>query len=125
MVLDASAVLAVLFEEPGAERVRQATLTPTPISAVNLSEVLGKMIERGASDIDARTRVAGLQLDVRSFGEISAHEAAFLRRVTRTAGLSLGDRACLTLARELGMPALTAERNWTRLDVGVSIELIR
>jgi PIN domain nuclease of toxin-antitoxin system len=124
VLLDASAVLARLLREPGAERVA-ASLPGASVSAVNYAEVVGKLIDFGAS-VEAASAVGGdLGLTVLPFDEADAADAGIMRAATRALGLSLGDRACLTLARRLQLPVLTADRAWADLDLGVEIVLIR
>lgn len=124
IVLDASALLAVFNDEAGAERVIERLAVAT-ISAVNLAEVAAKLQERGMPDDRVRANIEALELTIEPFGESQAIEAGLLRAVTRSAGLSLGDRACLAFARQRGVPALTADRAWKKLDLGVLIELVR
>jgi ribonuclease VapC len=123
-VLDASALLALLQAEPGAERVA-AALPRAALSSVNLSEVVAKLADGGLPIEAIRASLGALDLDVRSFDEDSAYEAGGLRPATRAHGLSLADRACLALARRLGATALTADRAWIDLEVGVAVEAIR
>jgi PIN domain nuclease of toxin-antitoxin system len=123
-VLDASAVLALLWEEPGAEMVRG--LPPGAlISAVNFAEVITKLIERGVSGEDARTLAESLGHRVIDADQAQAMRAGLLRESTRRAGLSLGDRFCIALAEAVAAPALTADRGWKDLDLGIEITLIR
>lgn len=124
VVLDASALLAILRAEPGAARI-EARLDRACIGAVNLSEVVAKLIEDDVPETEIRRAIGRLELDVRAFDEHHAFIAASLRRATRAFGLSLGDRACLALAQSLNAPALTADRSWSRLDLGIAIEVIR
>ena len=124
VVLDASALLAVLRAEPGAERV-EARLEGAIIGAVNLSEVVAKLIEDGVPEPQIRLAIGRLELDLHAFDAEHAYIAGILRKATRAFGLSFGDRACLALARSLGAPALTADRSWSRLDLGIAIEVIR
>lgn len=126
VVLDASAVLALLFEEPGAEMVR-AHLRTGVLGAANLAEVLAKLSDHGLPGVEAVRAVAILGLEVAPMTEAQAGHSAALRPVTRAAGLSLGDRACLALAAELNAPALTADRGWNAVAeaVGVSVQIIR
>lgn len=121
--LDAPAVLAYLNGEPGAELV-STVLTDAVISARNASEVLARLMET-ASPERAREEFDLLKLEVVPFDLQQAHDAADLRAPTRPAGLLLGDRAYLGLARALGLPVFTADRNWARIDVGVDVRLIR
>ncbi|MGR3249382.1 MAG: type II toxin-antitoxin system VapC family toxin [Paracoccus sp. (in: a-proteobacteria)] len=123
-VLDASALLCVLNGEQGSERVMQV-LPAAVIGAANLAEVVSKLRERGLSVEEVEDVLGGLPLDVRPLSAAQAYAIGHLRPTTRTLGLSLGDRACLALAAELGMPALTADQAWASLDIGVAVELIR
>lgn len=123
-VLDSSAVLAVLRDEPGAEQVRDR-LTQAVISAVNYAEVVSKLVDQGAAG-DLAIRAAGeLGLFVTPLDEPTATRAGALRETTRSHGLSLGDRACLALAERSGLPVLTADRAWADLDLGIEVVLIR
>ncbi len=125
VVLDASAVLALLFEEPGAEVVR-AQLRTGVIGAANLAEVLAKLSDHGLPAMEAVRAVTILGLEVAPMTEAQARRSAELRPMTRAVGLSLGDRACLALAAELGAPALTADRSWDAVAgaAGVSVQVI-
>ena len=123
-VLDASAVLALLNQETGKERV-EAVLSDSCIGAVNYCEVLGKLIDAGMPEQDARESVELLNVEVVSFDTDLAHLAAALRPTTKRLGLSLGDRSFLALALSRRNTAVTAERAWAKLKAGVKIELIR
>jgi PIN domain nuclease of toxin-antitoxin system len=124
VVLDSSALLAVLKQEPGADLVR-ARMPGAAISAVNYAEVISKLIDHGMPpDAAAETAMAAL-LEVSALDQDLAAAAGMLRADTRGAALSLGDRACLALAAHLGAPALTADRAWAQVDVDVEIVLIR
>ena len=123
-IADASAVLALLKQEPFS-KLDPRRLFRATISAVNLSEVLERLCSGGLSERDAEEAVAELNLEVADFDEAQARLAAYLRPGTRRAGLSLGDRACLALGLHLGRPVITADRVWVRLDVGVEVLLIR
>jgi ribonuclease VapC len=124
IVLDASALMAVLRDEPGAAAV-EAVLDAAAISTVNLSEVQAKLVERGTPAASAWSWLVDLDLDVIDFDAPQARIAGDLRALTRAHGLSFGDRACLALARVLAAPALTADRAWSGLEVGVEIRSIR
>lgn len=124
-VLDASAVLAVILSEPGAARVRQAITAGAYISSVNVTEVMTRQIDRGVSDGVGRANIEELEIEVVEFDEELAYQAGLLRTATRSAGLSLGDRACLALAERLGVPALTTDRIWGTLPLSIQIEVIR
>ncbi len=123
-VLDASAVLAVIQEEPGAERI-EAHLDTGCISAVNLAEIVGKLQDRGLGDSEIDELIALLDLDTRILDKEGAVFMGKLRQPTKLAGLSLGDRACLALAHSLGATAITMDRAWKGLDIGVTIEVAR
>jgi PIN domain nuclease of toxin-antitoxin system len=124
-VLDASALLAFVKDEAGADAVTSALAGQAVIGAVNLAEVVTKLADDGWTEAGARATIAACGTDTVSFDEETAYEAGLLRAATRHLGLSLGDRACLALARRLGAPVLTADRTWGNLDVGVKIEVIR
>lgn len=124
VVLDSSAVLAVLWAEPGAVEV-MTRLERARISAVNAAEVVSRLVERGASDAAAEAAIPDLMVEVVPFDAAQALAAGLLRRATRPAGLSLGDRACLALAQAEGLPALTADRAWGDLHLGIAVEVIR
>lgn len=123
-LLDASALLALFHREPGWEPVA-ASLEGAAISAVNLAEVATRMLERGLLSQRVRDDLAALRLEIVPFDESLAFEAAALRSATKEAGLSLGDRACLATAKSLGVRAITADRQWSRLRVGVQVQVIR
>ncbi len=124
VVLDASALLALLNGEPGADLVA-AALPRAAISALNLSEVVAKLAEAGMPETAIREALQGLQLDVVPFDVEQAYEAGLLRAATKGVGLSLGDRGCLGLALRLGLPALTADRRWEELSIGALVRVIR
>jgi PIN domain nuclease of toxin-antitoxin system len=123
-VLDASAVLALINEEPGAEVVDDL-LDDAVISAVSLSEVMAVLVDAGFEIDRASERIGALGLDVVAFDEPQAVRAGALRKATRKAGLSFGDRACLGLAETLRAPAVTADRRWATLGLSSDIQLIR
>ena len=123
-VLDASALLCLLNGESGSERVIEALPTAV-IGAANFAEVVSKLRERGLSAEEVQDVLGSLPLDVRPLSASQAYAIGDLRPTTRNYGLSLGDRACLALAAELGLPALTADQAWAGLDIGVEVELIR
>ena len=123
-VLDASALLALLNGEPGA-RVVAEVLPRAAISTVNLSEVVAKLADAGMPEEAIRDALQGLLLEVVSFDQHQAYEAGLLHPSTKALGVSLGDRACLSLARRLDLPALTADRAWEGLDVGAKVRVIR
>lgn len=125
-VLDASALLAGLNAEPGADRVA-ATLDFAVISAVNFAEVAGSLARGGNRPDDVRAILGALACTVMPADEEMAIDVGLMRAVTDRGGLSLGDRFCLALGRRLRAPVLTADRQWALIadDVGVAVELIR
>ena len=123
-VFDASAILAAIAGEPGADEV-EAALGDACVSAVNLAEVASKLAREHHDIEEIRATLAALAFDVVDFDEEQALEVARLLPLTRAAGLSLGDRACLALASLRGVPAMTADRDWAALNLGVQIVLIR
>ncbi len=124
VVLDASAVLAVLNGEPGAAAVWEC-LPGAHLSAVNAAEVAAKLVDGGLDAEGAGQSLDRLGARVVPFEAADVVPVAHIRAATRAAGLSLGDRACLALARRLGVPALTADRQWRDIQVDVEVRLIR
>ena len=123
-VIDASALLALLNAEPGADIVIEA-LPGGVVSAVNLSEVIAKLCDAGTPEKAIRQVLQSLGLEVIPFDEEQSYQAGLLRTATQDIGISLGDRACLSLAKMLGVAALTADRAWSGLPIEVAIKVIR
>lgn len=123
-VLDASAVLAYIGGEEGGDALEDYRDAPL-ISAVNLAEVVSKLVDRGVPEDVTAAVIASLGLSVAPFDERQAYLSAALRPGTREYNLSLGDRACLALASLRGLPALTADRVWQKLRIPVEIRQIR
>ena len=125
-VLDASALLALLRDESGADKVADA-IGEARMSSVNYAEVVSHFIRVGmpAGQVDAMLRP--LPMTIVEADEALATIAGHLRAVTADAGLSLGDRFCLALARRDGLPALTADKQWRTIAdaVGVTVSVIR
>jgi len=124
VVLDASALLCLLNDEPGADRVVDV-LTRCVIGTASLAEVVSKLRERGLSLDEVREALGGLHLDVRALSASQAMTIGDLRPVTKPLGLSLGDRACLALALDLGAELLTTDADLASAEVGVSITDVR
>jgi ribonuclease VapC len=128
-VIDASALLALLQDESGADEVVEAISAGAAISTVNFSEVLAKLAEHGQPAVVAVGAIheaAEGALRIEPFTEDDAAEAAELRPRSKAQGLSFGDRACLALAARFEVPAVTADRQWGSLpEVGVAVKLIR
>ncbi len=124
VVLDASAVLAVLFDEPGATTVADAIADGAVLSAVNLSEV-ETILRRRQQPVEDIVRRLAAQMEIEPFTIEDAHATAALSDLTRSAELSLGDRACVALAQRLSLPAVTADRNWASVDLDIEVKLLR
>jgi PIN domain nuclease of toxin-antitoxin system len=126
VVLDASALLAALLGEPGADRV-DAVIDGAMMSTVNLAEVVGHLAKAGADRSSVVAILAGLPINHVPPDETLAMEAGLLRRVGEAYGLSMGDRFCIAQARRLGLTALTADRVWLRAagPLDFRVELIR
>jgi ribonuclease VapC len=124
-VLDASAVLALVRDEPGAEKVA-FHVGRAAISAVNLHEIIKELLLSGLDQPTIRKLLDELRLDVRAHDSEAAYAAARLHAETKEFGRGLADRSCLALAVQLGVPALTADREWKKVKVkGLKVEHIR
>ena len=124
VALDASALLALLFREPGTDSVRDV-LRGSVMSAVNWAEVLQVTIRKGGDIEGLRDDLEQRGLSFAPFDEDDADATAELYPLTRDRQLSLPDRACLALAQRLRLPALTGDRVWAELDVGIEVRLFR
>lgn len=125
-VLDASGLVAMLRWELGRDVVEDAIERGCAMSTVNVAEVVSGLCAEGIAPILAQQQVGSpLPLTVYDFDQMHAYQAGFLRPRTRSAGLSLGDRACIALAQALRLPVLTADRVWATLDLDVTVQLIR
>ncbi|HMP74154.1 MAG TPA: type II toxin-antitoxin system VapC family toxin [Kiritimatiellia bacterium] len=124
IILDASALLAFLFQETGHQKVAPE-LASGCMSSINFSEVLGGFARDGHDPVIVGRRLRETGLEVAPFDAEDALLAANLRPQTDPLGLSLGDRACLALALARGVPVLTADPIWADLKLPVSIRLIR
>ena len=126
VVLDASALLALLRDEPGADKVADA-IADARMSSVNFAEVVSHFIHAGmpASEVDAMLKP--LPMAIVDADQGLATIAGRLRAATAEAGLSLGDRFCLALPRRDGLPALTADKQWRTVAdaAGVTVAVIR
>jgi ribonuclease VapC len=129
-VVDASALLAYLHDEDGADVVADAVAQGTYVSSVNLAEVLARFALAGAAldelaeDLTARG-LLGLAVRVEPFTQADAIETARLRPLTRDLGLSLADRACLALARRLDLQVLTSDQAWAQANLEVPLTFFR
>jgi ribonuclease VapC len=123
-VLDSSAVLAVIWNEPGSDMVLDQ-VDGAVISAVNYAEVLTKISDRGVDGKRASALLASLAIETIAFDKAQAETSGQLRSQTRSLGLSLGDRACIALAMTKGWPVLTADKAWAELTLSVQVLLVR
>lgn len=122
-VLDASAILAVIFDEPGREKAEQY-LPDAKVSTVNIAEVAARLLSVGMPEPTVQTILDTLQLSIQPFDYRHALATANLRQPTKAAGLSLGDRACLALAGRHGLPALTSDGVWQDIAQSINVEVI-
>jgi ribonuclease VapC len=123
-VLDASAILALLFQEPGAEDLTDEILDTAVVSAVNLAEVQTKLVKMGHDPEDAWSDALSVA-PAEDYNPEQAKVAGTLIRSTAQFGLSLGDRSCLALALALNAEVYTTEKLWKNLKLGIRIHVIR
>ena len=123
-VLDASAILAAIQAEPGSAKVA-AMLGRAAVSAVNVAEVVTKLLRVGQTEAAAYEDLAALRLEIIPFDRALAHKTASLCPKTSRIGLSLGDRACLATAEQLGVPAVTTDRTWKTVRLGIRVLVVR
>jgi PIN domain nuclease of toxin-antitoxin system len=124
VVLDASAIMAVIRGEQGRDRV-VAVLGDAVTSTVILAEVVGNLVMRGMPLAVARAQFDSLRIRTVHFDDSQAIEAGSLRRLSHHLRLSLADRACLALARIRRETVLTSDRSWAALKLGIDVRLIR
>ena len=124
VVLDSSAILALAFDELGAASV-EARRRGAVVSTVTLSECLSKLLDHGLNQGDATAALRAFGLKSSVFAGAQVWRAGALRSRYRRSGLSFADCACLALAAETGLAALTGDRLWAALDHGVPVELFR
>lgn len=125
VVLDASAILAVIHEESGHEKLTPELLAEAVVSTVNLAEVHSKLVSHGWKPEEAWEDATSPVQEAVPFHEEHARIAGDMIALTRRLGLSLGDRACLALGTALKAPVYTAEKRWKSLDLGIPIRVIR
>ncbi len=126
-ILDASALIAYLHDEPGSEAVVDAITDTAAISVVNWAETLSKVAADGGDpqQIADSLQASDSPLILEALTDADCVEIARLRPLTKAHGLSLADRACLALAKRLDIPVVTADRNWRDLNLGITVQLIR
>ena len=123
-VLDASALIAWLRREPGADRLK-GRIAGALVSSVNIAEVHSKLVADGTDEDDAWKQIQYLGCESVVFGDALARAAGGMARRTKPYGLSLGDRACLALAIQRNATVYTADRAWSGLSLGIKIEVLR
>jgi ribonuclease VapC len=124
MVLDTSAILAAILQEDGGSQVYEI-LAPRFVSTVNVVEVRTRLIDKGRSDREIDSALELIDMTEVDFTSAQARFASGLREKTKTAGLSVGDRACLALAAERGAIAMTADKAWKKVELPVPLAMIR
>lgn len=125
-LLDASAILAALYEEPGCDRVHEALIAGAAMSTVNVAEVSAHLRAHDWRSDQVKDVVEDLGIDILPFDRTTALLSGAYRPRTHHLGLGLGDRACLATARRQRLPVLTADRAWGRVKLrGVNVILIR
>ena len=125
VVFDASAILALLQQEPGAEALTDEIRVNAVASTVNLAEVQGKLVKRGIPPETAWEDTLSAVAEPEPFTSRQASIAGSLITETQKYGLSLGDRSCLALAIALKAPVYTTEQVWKNLKLGIPIHVIR
>ena len=124
-VLDATALIALVAQESGSERIAEL-LENSVVGAVNLAETANKLLEKGFSAAAVRESLAKLELKIEDWTEAMAYRSAEFTRFNKSHGLSLGDRACLTVAKQLRITAVTSDSTWRRApSLGVPIMIFR
>jgi PIN domain nuclease of toxin-antitoxin system len=124
-VLDASALLALLNQEPGAAQITPALMRGAIMSSVNAAEVQTKLVASGGSPDQTWQYIVSLVPQIEPFSEEHARAAGTLVLHTKPLGLSLGDRACIALGDALQLPVYTTDQSWTKLKLGIRIHLLR
>jgi ribonuclease VapC len=124
LVLDASALLAYLQDEPGGEMIEEI-LSEAIISSVNWTEVVQKSVAAGVAIDGMREDLAALGLEIVPFASEDGEMAGQLWLQTKQVGLSLGDRACLSLGLKLNLRVLTCDRIWTTISLALDVQVIR
>ena len=124
VVLDASALLAYLLQEPGAEVV-DGLLSDARMTSVNWAEVVQKSLSAGVEVQGMREELQALGMQVDPFLAADGERAGQLWTLTRQQGLSLGDRACLSLGLRLGVKVVTCDRAWAELPLELEVQVLR
>jgi PIN domain nuclease of toxin-antitoxin system len=122
--VDSSAILALLLNEPGGERI-ESLVAGSLLCTLNLCEVHSRLLKLGVPKVLSWRQIIDLHCELCQFSPEHARVAAEMAALTRKSGLSLGDRACLALAMERKAKVYTADRLWKNLSLGIEIEVIR
>ncbi len=125
VVLDSSAILAYLLEEPGYEQITNQIVSRAVASSVNIAEVCAKLVSRGGRPREAWADALSVVRETVPFDDEQAELTGDLISKTKHLGLSLGDRACIALGMVLDVPVYTADRQWKELDLKVKVQVIR
>lgn len=124
-VLDASAIMALLLDEPGADLVA-GFAGDALISTINLQEVIKTLLARSNPEEAVRLMLDEIDIEPRAHTVEDAWAAAHLYAYTKTKGCGVGDRSCMALAIAEGLPAITADRVWAELSIpGLDVILAR
>jgi PIN domain nuclease of toxin-antitoxin system len=124
LVIDASALLAVLLDEEYAKEAERL-LSVSIMSAVNFSEVVGKLTDIDMPENKIKEILESLPIEIYPFDKEQAYISGLLRPITKSKGLSFGDRACLSLGMVLKSSVVTMDKVWKNLNVGVEIKVLR
>jgi PIN domain nuclease of toxin-antitoxin system len=127
VLLDATAALAAIFDEPGGDFLAKMNPDPEPVmTSYNAAEALSKMIQRGFTPEDALAALQGIVQGMLPVGASSAFDAAKIHAASRHLGLSLGDCFCLAAGLTTRLPIYTADREWAKLGIkGIKLRFIR
>jgi PIN domain nuclease of toxin-antitoxin system len=125
IVLDASAIMAIIQNEAGHEKLTIELLAGSSCSSVNLAEVQAKLVSQGWTQDDAWEDATGPVDEIVPFDAQQAKTSGDLITQTNPFGLSLGDRACLALGIALNAPVYTTDKMWKKLKLGIPIQVIR
>jgi len=125
VVLDASALLVYLQQEKGYKEVENALVNGAAISTVNLAEVYRKIVSEEWDLEEVRALLKALGLIILPFDEDEAKISAELYPISKSLGLSLGDRACLSLGLKRGLPVLTTDKTWSKINLEIDIRVLR
>ncbi len=124
VVFDSSVLIAILRQESGSE-VGEQSLNEALISTVNLAEVATYLARNSVPPETIKEALAAFPIEVVPFDREQGLIAGCLYPACKSLGLSLGDRACLALAKSKSLPVLTADKAWLELEIDVTVSSIR